>query len=26
MSVRYRNFQPVDTDSLLTLWDQARTA
>ena len=26
MTVRYRNFQPVDTDSLLTLWDQARTA
>lgn len=26
MAVRYRNFQPVDTDSLLTLWDQARKA
>lgn len=26
MGIRYRNFQPVDTDSLLALWDQARTA
>lgn len=26
MSVRFRSFQPVDTDALLTLWDQARGA
>jgi ribosomal protein S18 acetylase RimI-like enzyme len=26
MSIRFRSFQPVDTDSLLSLWDQARTA
>lgn len=26
MSIRYRNFQPVDTDGLLNLWDKARTA
>ena len=24
MSIRFRNFQPADTDSLLSLWDEAR--
>jgi transitional endoplasmic reticulum ATPase len=24
VSVRYRNFQPADTDAILALWDQAR--
>lgn len=26
MSIRFRNFQPVDTDALLALWDEARNA
>jgi AAA+ superfamily predicted ATPase/N-acetylglutamate synthase-like GNAT family acetyltransferase len=26
MSARYRSFQPVDTDGLLSLWDQARSS
>lgn len=26
MSVRFRSFQPVDTDALLSLWDQARSS
>jgi transitional endoplasmic reticulum ATPase len=26
MSARYRNFQPVDTDALLVLWEKARGA
>jgi predicted N-acetyltransferase YhbS len=26
MNVRYRSFQPVDTDALLGLWEQARAA
>jgi transitional endoplasmic reticulum ATPase len=26
MSVRFRSFQPVDTDALLGLWDQARSS
>lgn len=26
MSFRFRSFQPVDTDALLVLWDQARNA
>lgn len=25
MSIRFRNFQPADTDGLLALWDQARS-
>lgn len=26
MSIRFRNFQPADTDGLLALWDQARNS
>ena len=26
MSTRFRNFQPVDTDAVLDLWDKSRSA